>query len=172
MSEEAILDCQNCKSRWVCCRHSLRVELDDGEVDQYQHEAALRERKGIKILAQVNGRCVYFDPRSKRCAIWDRRPKVCRSYDCAKDPRVADIMSRDLLPPLDEGGNCRVVVSVAVLEEKDKRKVSPMMVYSRSGPTSADTFEVRGRGKALVENVKRMLEIQLRPLLGDQGEDR
>jgi hypothetical protein len=96
---------------------------------------------------------------------------VCRLYDCTKDTRVKDIMDRDLLPPLDEGGNCRVVVSVAVLEEKDQRKVAPMMIYSRSGPASADTFEVRGRGRNLVENAKKMLALQLKNLLGDVGEE-
>jgi hypothetical protein len=166
---EAVVDCDNCKNHWFCCR-AVRAELDENEVDNFQHEQALRERKGVRILAQHNGRCVYLNPKTKKCTIWDKRPRVCREYDCANDARVADIIGRNLLKPLDNGGNCRVIISIAVLEENDERKVSPMMIYSKSGPASAETFEVRGRGEQVIASAKRLLDLQLKELLGDMGE--
>jgi putative zinc- or iron-chelating protein len=31
---------------------------------------------------KANGDCVYLD-RSRGCTIWDRRPVICREFDCA-----------------------------------------------------------------------------------------
>ena len=167
--DDVIVDCSKCPYKHACCR-AVRVELDDDEVDLYQTEQALSQRKNVNIVAQHNGRCVYLDPRTCRCTIWDKRPRVCRKYDCKDDKRMKEIAERDVLKPLGDLGKCKVVVSIAILEENDERKVSPMMVYSKHGPTACETFEVRGTGKPLEEAAKRMFERQLKELLGDAAE--
>ena len=168
---DVILNCQNCDKQYLCCR-AVRVELDDSEKDKYITQPALRERKDINIVAQQNGHCVYLDPNTRKCKIWDDRPRVCREYDCTKDPRVEEILKRETMKPLPKPGQkCRIFISVLALDETDKRKVSPMMVYSNAGPTACEMVEIRGNDKTMIEQAKRMLERQIMEQLGSAFED-
>jgi hypothetical protein len=33
----------------------------------------------------LDGLCIHLDRNTHRCAIWDKRPRVCREYDCNHD---------------------------------------------------------------------------------------
>lgn len=71
-----------CKAR--CCR--LTVALDPQDLDEglrwdYQRPYELRRRP-------EDGYCVYAPPGGGGCDVYDRRPWVCRVYDCRGDRRV------------------------------------------------------------------------------------
>jgi len=151
VADEVVVDCEKCDKKWLCCR-ALRAEVRDGDDPTIRFESVLYERKGIKIVEHVNGRCVYLDPKTKKCKIWDTRPAGCREYDCRNDPKAAEIVDRDVLAPLDISDGVQVVVSLVVLEEDDERKISPMMVYSGSGPTACETFTISGTDKTAIRN--------------------
>jgi len=169
--KEVLLDCENCSNQYFCCR-AVRVQLEDDEVGKFKCEPAIQNRKNINIVAHENGVCYYFDVRTRKCRVWDERPKVCREYDCRTDSRVKQVLARDPLPPLVRPDQTfKVFVSVASLDEQDKRKVSPMMVYSRHGPTSSDMIEIKGRGKFLVENAKKMVGRLIKEQLGEALND-
>jgi Fe-S-cluster containining protein len=164
---DIIIDCTKCEKQYICCR-AFRVELSEEETKTYQIQTALKDRKNINIVAQCGGNCVYFDVFKRTCKIWDNRPHTCREYDCSKDPRVDDILKKDVLTPLpDANQKLRLVVSVTVMDEKDKRRVAPMVVYSKSGPNSCETFEVRGNGPEFIEQAKKMLEMQIKQQVGN-----
>lgn len=38
--------------------------------------------------------CTYFDRRTGCCAVWEKRPAVCRAYDCNQDP-LLQVVLRD-----------------------------------------------------------------------------
>jgi len=163
---DVIVDCEKCDKRFLCCRHTLRVQLEPDEVEKYKCEPAIKERKDIHIVAHENGLCYYFNPFTRKCKIWDQRPKTCREYDCKTDPRVEEILAKSDLQPLPTTDQkYRVCISVAILFEKDERKVSPMMTYSNHGPTAADVIEIRGNGEQLIKSAKMMLEHNLREQL-------
>jgi hypothetical protein len=62
-----------------CCRllvrleEDERVESDDGT-----------PTKGF-VDKDEDGYCIHFDRETKRCRIWQHRPRICRSYDCNSD---------------------------------------------------------------------------------------
>ena len=57
-----------------CCR--LHVRLSEEE----------RAREGVGTLDKgEDGLCVHLDRDSYLCAIWDKRPEVCREYTCNDD---------------------------------------------------------------------------------------
>ena len=41
----------------------------------------------------MTGACVFLDPTTSGCKIYDRRPRTCRSYDCRNDPRVDSLVA-------------------------------------------------------------------------------
>ncbi len=68
-----------------CCMLSFALsteDLDEGVIRwDYGQPYLIRQRAS-------DGFCVHNDPESRACTVHRFRPRVCRSYDCRKDPRV------------------------------------------------------------------------------------
>jgi Fe-S-cluster containining protein len=84
LAELGPLVCAGCTA---CCRTGARLSLDAGDdIGSYDHvlvppHPGLKSGDGlIAELRQVDGRCVYLG--DDGCTIYERRPKVCRSFDC------------------------------------------------------------------------------------------
>ena len=77
------IDCASllplCKAR--CCRLTVHLsfqDLDDGLRWEYARPYELKRA--------ATGYCVHSA--EERCGVYDRRPSVCRAYDCRNDKRV------------------------------------------------------------------------------------
>ena len=72
-----------CRAR--CCTLSFALstaDLDEGIVRwDYGRPYRIRQRDG-------DGYCVHNDPSSRACTVHHARPRVCRVYDCRRDPRI------------------------------------------------------------------------------------
>jgi hypothetical protein len=80
------IDCASllhlCKAR--CCRYSVALDaqdLDDGLRWEYRRPYEMRRRR-------EDGYCIYSQPGTHSCDVYEKRPAICRSYDCRKDPHV------------------------------------------------------------------------------------
>jgi Fe-S-cluster containining protein len=82
----AELDCAAliplCKGR--CCRLTFPLSFQDLEEGGIQWNYA----RPYRIRQGDDGYCVHSEGATRRCALYQRRPAVCRSYDCRKDPRI------------------------------------------------------------------------------------
>ena len=68
-----------CDSCTACCRNQLVALLPEyGDVlDSLQHHML----NGIPVLDEKeNGDCIYL--KDGACSIWERRPAMCRAFDC------------------------------------------------------------------------------------------
>lgn len=80
------IDCASrihlCKAK--CC--TFNFYLTDQDLD----EGVARWDYGRPYWIQKRSDeyCVHCDPRTRRCRIHDRRPYVCRRYDCRDDERI------------------------------------------------------------------------------------
>lgn len=71
-----------CAGCTLCCRHDLILVHPEMGDDPSQYECD-DLAAGIKVLKRAaNGDCVYLD-RATGCTIYDRRPAICREFDCA-----------------------------------------------------------------------------------------
>jgi len=82
------IDCASlmhlCKAR--CCRLQVALDfqdLDDGLRWEYSRPYELRRRP-------EDGYCAYSERTTHRCGCYDKRPSICRTYDCREDKRVWD----------------------------------------------------------------------------------
>ena len=87
-----VLDCEagrrmGCAT--LCCR--LIVRLREGERDPGGHDRPLQH---CVDKEPGDGLCVYLDREHWRCSVWERRPAVCREYDCNADP-LLQVVLRD-----------------------------------------------------------------------------
>ena len=68
-----------------CCMLTFALsteDLDEGVIRwDYGQPYLIRQRAS-------DGYCVHSDPENRACTVHQYRPRVCRSYDCRKDPRV------------------------------------------------------------------------------------
>lgn len=62
-----------------CCRLLVRYDADERPPAPPGQTA-----KGCVDKA-ADGLCVHLDRSTYRCAIWERRPRVCREYTCNTD---------------------------------------------------------------------------------------
>ena len=79
---DSLIDCDEGRRlgcRTFCCR--LLVRLDEHEREPAVDGAIA---KGFVDKA-ADGLCVHIDRNTFRCGIWDKRPRVCREYDCNHD---------------------------------------------------------------------------------------
>jgi Fe-S-cluster containining protein len=80
------IDCASimpiCKSR--CCTLTVFCSAQDLDerVVQWDYSRPYRIRK------REDDYCVHSEPQTGRCGIYERRPAVCRSYDCRQDRRI------------------------------------------------------------------------------------
>jgi Fe-S-cluster containining protein len=72
-----------CNAR--CCGFSFSLsteDLDEGVIRwDYGQPYLIRQRASDRY-------CVHNDPDTRACTVHRFRPRICRSYDCRKDPRV------------------------------------------------------------------------------------
>jgi Fe-S-cluster containining protein len=72
-----------CEAR--CCKLSFALsteDLDEGVIRwDYGQPYLIRQRAS-------DGYCVHNQPDHRGCTVHAFRPRVCRAYDCRKDPRV------------------------------------------------------------------------------------
>jgi hypothetical protein len=90
-----LVDCaerlQLCRAR--CCRMAVtlsRQDLDEG--------LAWDEEQPFRIAHADDGTCHYLDAQ-QGCAIYDRRPAMCRRYDCRADKRIWIDFERRIATP-------------------------------------------------------------------------
>lgn len=89
------LRCDGCTA---CCRNQLVVLVEeDGDPSNYQTVPLEIDGAGpdesIRCLENnIDGACVYLGPGG--CTIYDRRPAMCRVFDCRL--AVADALRRRL----------------------------------------------------------------------------
>ncbi len=62
-----------------CCRKLVRLQPDEMEPTD-----GATPPKGF-VDKDSEGYCIYFDRNSGHCTNWERRPKVCREYECNSD---------------------------------------------------------------------------------------
>jgi Fe-S-cluster containining protein len=70
-----------CKAR--CCKLSFALsfqDLDDGIRFEYRVPYMIRHGD--------DGYCVHAQAETKRCNVYEKRPLVCRQYDCRADKRI------------------------------------------------------------------------------------
>lgn len=77
-----LIDCDagrrmGCQS--FCCRMLVRLKTHEREPTYDESPAKSFVDKDEK------GYCVHFDKQSSLCRIWDKRPEVCREYECNTD---------------------------------------------------------------------------------------
>jgi hypothetical protein len=68
----------------ACCRLRVpltRQDLDEGVV-QWDADRPYLNRQ------RADGYCVHCDPVGHRCHVYERRPGLCRTYDCRNDRRI------------------------------------------------------------------------------------
>jgi hypothetical protein len=79
---ESLIDCDagrrlGCNT--FCCRLVVRYAEDERPPSPDGTTA-----KGCVDKAP-DGLCVHIDRITHRCGIWDKRPRICREYDCNTD---------------------------------------------------------------------------------------
>ena len=92
------MPCNGCTE---CCSSNqglfLHPEQGD-EVGSYRHQVLRDQATGnpVFLLAtEANGQCVYLG--ASGCTIYDRRPLLCRSFDCRKHYLILPKQDRDNL---------------------------------------------------------------------------
>jgi len=95
------IDCENriALCRGACCRLSFALTVQDLE------EGAVKWALGrpYMIRHDADGYCHHVERGTKQCGIYDKRPIICRSYDCRKDKRIwADFENRIVSPDLEK----------------------------------------------------------------------
>lgn len=93
------IDCENrlplCHA--ACCR--LRFALTVRDVEEGNVKWNLGQPYMIR---QVDGYCFHFDRGRQHCGIYEKRPFVCRAYDCRKDQRIwQDFDNRVISPEIE-----------------------------------------------------------------------
>ncbi len=81
------IDCASllhlCKGR--CCSFTVFCSAQDLDerVVQWDYSRPYRIRR-----RDEDGYCVHSEPNTHHCNIYDKRPAVCRTYDCRNDRRI------------------------------------------------------------------------------------
>jgi Fe-S-cluster containining protein len=85
-----------CKGR--CCRLTFALsfqDLDEGGIRwDYAHP--------YRILHGDDSYCVHSHPESRGCTVYDKRPTICRVYDCRKDDRIWTDFDQRIPAPFDK----------------------------------------------------------------------
>jgi len=81
--KEQLVDCEKGRRMGCatfCCRMLVRLQPDEMEPAN-----GTTLPKGF-VDKDSEGYCIHFDRGgSSRCTHWDKRPKVCREYECNSD---------------------------------------------------------------------------------------
>jgi Fe-S-cluster containining protein len=74
------------------------MELSDKDLQRLEHEGHLRDEiaekgpDGIWRLRNVEGHCVFLEPKGRKCSIYQLRPLGCYIYPVNIDPDGAIIV--------------------------------------------------------------------------------
>jgi len=97
---EVRIDCENrvhlCRAS--CCRLRFALSIQDVE------EGSVKWDLGHPYMIRQgpDGYCHHFAPQTQCCGIYDRRPVVCRGYDCRQDKRIwLDFENKIINPDLE-----------------------------------------------------------------------
>jgi Fe-S-cluster containining protein len=84
--------------RGACCRLRFALTVQDLEEGSVKWELG----RPYMIRHDADGYCHHLERETNQCGIYDKRPIVCRSYDCRKDKRIwADFENRIVSPDLE-----------------------------------------------------------------------
>jgi len=104
-----------CNGCTECCRSNqglvLHPEQGD-QVDSYEHRTLAARDTGEPVFvlaADASGCCVYLGDRG--CTIYERRPFLCRTFDCRRHYLMLPRQDRDNLVKL--GLSSRAVFNAA-----------------------------------------------------------
>lgn len=79
-----IVPCGSCS---LCCHgEAIILHPDEGDdAKTYKTRTIWHpfQNKPVEALQQVGDACVYLSPLGG-CSIWERRPVICRSFDCRR----------------------------------------------------------------------------------------
>lgn len=95
------VSCDGCTE---CCKSHqiLLLHPEQGDdVESYRFQALTDPATGkalFALAADENGRCVYLG--ATGCTIYERRPVLCRSFDCRKHYLILPRQDRDNLVKL------------------------------------------------------------------------
>lgn len=81
-TKTCIVDCDEGRRlgcQTFCCRMLVRLQPDEME-----HGDGSTPAKGF-VDKDPEGYCIYFNRNNHLCKIWEKRPKVCRQYECNSD---------------------------------------------------------------------------------------
>jgi hypothetical protein len=95
------IDCESriplCRA--ACCRLGFALSRQDVEEGHVKWELGYP----YMIRRGADGYCHHLDRTRMGCGIYDRRPVVCRGYDCRKDARIwADFENQVVSPDLEK----------------------------------------------------------------------
>jgi hypothetical protein len=82
LSETRLIDCSEGRRMGCavfCCRMLVRLQPDEMEPSDGTTPA-----KGF-VDKDPEGYCIYYNQESGLCDNWEKRPKVCREYECNSD---------------------------------------------------------------------------------------
>ena len=72
-----------------CCRETEML-LANEDIERIENKLPRREfsyvRDGYLYLKNQQGNCVFLEPESMRCSIYEIRPRGCRFYPIVYDP--------------------------------------------------------------------------------------
>ena len=95
-------DCGHCCSQSMFGKGDVEgVFLSKRDVGRLQTAGvawAIEERGDHRVLSEASGTCVFLDPRTKGCGIYDVRPTQCRNFPFTpgKDWRCCTARSKSL----------------------------------------------------------------------------
>ena len=79
---DSLIDCEAGR-RLGCCTFCCRLLVRLAE-DEREPSVNGSVPKGFVDKAP-DGLCIHLDRVTHRCGIWEKRPRVCREYDCNHD---------------------------------------------------------------------------------------
>jgi Fe-S-cluster containining protein len=80
-----------CQAR--CCTFSVYCSAQDLD----EHVVKWDYSRPYRLRKRDDDYCVHSEVETRRCGIYDKRPAICRTYDCREDKRIwADFDKRIL----------------------------------------------------------------------------
>jgi Fe-S-cluster containining protein len=82
--------CRRCKGQCCYVKHMvvlLDKEQEERKLHQYRYEKKNVHGCGEKtavLKKRKDGSCVYYDREKKRCSIYRRRPRACKTFFCGR----------------------------------------------------------------------------------------
>jgi Fe-S-cluster containining protein len=73
----------------------------------------------------MDGFCHYLDRDNMRCSIWQKRPFICRAYNCNTDPKLQVVVRKgltsftQLIEDLKQVPKDQALIQIPYLDPKD-----------------------------------------------------